>query len=221
MKSGMDLERQKYSTVIMVQGTVPRQEWVSTLLEQAEHLIVCDGAIRTYVECTSRRPDIVIGDGDSVEETLLDTLGVEFIRISDQETNDLTKGVMKAKELGWDDIAIIGATGRREDHTLGNIFLLAEYLEMNLQVCMLTETGIFIPFKGSRTFEKMKGYKVSFFDVDRTKMTAKGVLYPFRDRIFTNLWQGTLNTISDDVMEVCSEGRGIIYFMRPSYECKK
>ena len=57
--------------------------------------------------------------------------------MKDQETNDLTKAVNYVKTLGFREVLILGATGRREDHTLGNISLLAQFKGMHLNNCIL------------------------------------------------------------------------------------
>ena len=59
----------------------------------------------------------------------------------DQETNDQTKAVNYLMEKGFRRIAIVGATGRREDHTLGNISLLMEYMRMGQKYVMYTDYG--------------------------------------------------------------------------------
>ena len=65
----------------------------------------------------------------SVSYTHLDVYKRQILhRISDQETNDQTKAVNFLLAQGKRRIAIIGATGNREDHTLGNISLLSDYL---------------------------------------------------------------------------------------------
>ena len=61
---------------------------------------------------------------------------------ADQETNDLTKSVHFCAYKTDEEIAIVGGTGYREDHTLGNISLLADYMEA-ATVMMVTNYGIF------------------------------------------------------------------------------
>ena len=47
-----------------------------------------------------------------------------IVHVTEQETNDLNKAFRYCLANGWTDIVILGATGKREDHTLGNIGLL-------------------------------------------------------------------------------------------------
>ena len=67
---------------------------------------------------------------DSLSSDLALRFADRIYRDEDQETNDLTKAVKWCNERGYNDIVIIGATGKREDHTIGNISLLAEYAKI-------------------------------------------------------------------------------------------
>ncbi len=95
----------------------------------------------------------MIGDGDSVPTEFRDRL----IKVDEQEDNDLTKATRYCKAQGWHDIAYIGCTGKREDHTLGNISLLMRYFrEMNINGTMFTDSGCFTPAQGEQTFDSME-----------------------------------------------------------------
>ncbi len=200
-------------TLVVANGTL--QSDAPDYIRQAKHILICDGALGQYVTVAgSRTPDLVIGDGDSVDPDLLQELGVAFTHVSDEEINDLTKAVHEALHRGWRDLHIIGGTGRREDHTLGNIFLLPDYLEEGARVAMHTEYGVFVPFRGTMVVEGMRGHEVSFFDIDRMPMSASGVAYPFVQRSFPALWQATLNHITEHTMTVSSDGRALLYLSK-------
>ena len=71
-------------------------------------------------------PDIIIGDGDSLCPEYRELYASLVHHNPDQETNDQTKAVHYLYARGMRRIAIVGATGKREDHTIGNISLLME-----------------------------------------------------------------------------------------------
>jgi thiamine pyrophosphokinase len=74
------------------------------------------------------RPDLVVGDMDSVAREVLDALekdAVELVHFpSHKDETDLELALLEAVQRGADDITIVGALGGRLDHTLGNIYLL-------------------------------------------------------------------------------------------------
>ena len=90
---------------------------------------------------------------------------------------------------GWRNPIIVGATGKREDHALGNVFRALDY------GCeIVSDHGRFIPVCGKATFKVTKGAAVSIFAPDaKTRMTSKGLEWPLGDVKFRNLYCATLN----------------------------
>ena len=138
-------------TVIIADGDPPESPWPLEALRNAERLIACDGAWRTAMEL-GRKPDVVVGDGDSISPDdlhELERIGIPQVLDYEQDTNDLCKAFRYALNNGMADggIAIVGATGKREDHTIGNIFHLIDFAEMlgDDDVSIVTDSGVFEP----------------------------------------------------------------------------
>jgi thiamine pyrophosphokinase len=105
----------------------------------------------------------------------------------DGRNNDLTKAIRWCSERGFKDIAIVGATGKREDHTIGNISLLAEYAR-EVNVIMVTDTGVFTPILKSSTISSFSGQQVSIFSIDyKTEITSSGLKYKL-EKMRLNNW---------------------------------
>lgn len=199
------------TVLIVAHGEIHDDYETLRLLAEARHIVVCDGALRRFLGLSNRTPDMVIGDGDSVDPIDLERTKAPFMKIAEQETNDLTKAVTYALAHGWREMALIGATGRREDHTVGNIFLLPEYYTKGAEVRLYSPYGIFIPFTGEVTLETEIGHELSLFAVEPKPMSASGVAYPFKERIFTALWQATLNQVTEPTVELWSEGIALLF----------
>ena len=90
---------------------------------------------------------------------------------------------------GWRNPVIVGATGKREDHAIGNVFRALDY------GCeIVTDHGRFIPVRGKATLKVAKGAAVSIFAPDpKTRMTSRGLEWPLDDVRFRNLYCATLN----------------------------
>lgn len=106
-------------------------------------------------------------------------------------------------------IILVGATGKREDHTLGNISLLVDYMKVGAQVTMLTDHGMFVPASGRNTFKSRPGQQVSVFNFGATGLRGEGLVYPLSD--FDNWWQGTLNEATGDEFTIHAEGDYLVY----------
>ena len=193
--------------VILANGDFPTHAVPLSLLENAKHIVACDGAIANLVEHHVHCQDVVVvGDGDSVPDALRDRL----IQIDEQEDNDLTKATRYCLEQGWHKIAYLGATGKREDHTLGNISLMARYfLEMGVEPLLVSDYGWFVVAQGDSDFESFSGQQVSLFNVSCRELTSEGLKwqsYPFHQ-----FWQGTLNEAKGAVFRLHADGCYLVY----------
>lgn len=105
-------------------------------------------------------------------------------------------------------ITIMGATGKREDHTIGNVSLLADYMEQ-AEVSMMTDYGIFVPIREDSMFESYIGQQISVFNMNSTALSAEGLAYPLS--VFTNWWQGTLNEALARHFIIRTEGKVLVF----------
>ena len=187
--------------VVLANGTFPSAEIPLRLLSQAPYVCACDGAVLRYPAANA-----VVGDGDSVPAEFRSRL----ICISEQEDNDLTKATRHCMAKGLRRIVYLGATGGREDHTIGNVSLIARYLEeFGIEPLLATDSGWFVPVRGVATFASFPGQQVSIFNLTCTHLSARGLkweAYPYRQ-----LWQGTLNEATGDSFDIEADGLYLIY----------
>jgi thiamine pyrophosphokinase len=124
-------------------------------------------------------PTALVGDLDSVKEPLKHKFKSIMYHDPDQNTNDLTKAVKWCLNQRIKNIVIVGATGKREDHTLGNIGLFATTTRMGAHVTMLTDTGTLKPLLASATIESLHRQQVSIFSPNnQTINSTKNLKYP-------------------------------------------
>jgi thiamine pyrophosphokinase len=199
------LKPNEIEVVILAEGDYPTHELPLGILNSCDKVICCDGAANTYINI-GKLPLATIGDGDSINEELKSKLN--FIFVPDQETNDLTKAINYAKNLGYKNIAILGATGKRECHTIGNISLLMEYKKMGLNVTMFTDYCSIIPCKDYICIDSKVGQQISIINFGATNLTSEGLKYPIYD--FTALWQGTLNECTSNKCSIKADGEFLV-----------
>lgn len=194
--------------VILANGEYPSHELPLKLLKEAKFIVCCDGAANEYIS-RGHTPDVIIGDGDSLSpENKIRFSGIVH-HIADQETNDQTKAVRFLQEKGFRKIAILGATGKREDHTLGNISLLIDYMRSGMEVRTFTDYGVFMPIEGTQTFASHRGQQISIINFEAKGLKGEGLVYPLSD--FTNWWQGTLNEATADQFSIYCEGEYLLF----------
>lgn len=197
----------KIEAVVLANGDYPTNPLPLKILAEAPYVICCDGGADEYIR-RGHTPDVIIGDGDSLSEENRTKHTDILHRISDQETNDQTKAVHYLMAQGKRHIAIVGATGKREDHTLGNLSLLIDYMRTGAHVRTYTDYGAFIPCTDTCTFPCHPGQQISIINFNARKLHGKGLVYPLSD--FTNWWQGTLNECTGTEFTVEAEGEYLI-----------
>jgi thiamine pyrophosphokinase len=99
-------------------------------LDDADMLVAADGGARALDEL-GRLPDLVIGDLDSAEPSLVDRLEAAGTRVerhpADKDASDLELALLSAVGAGADEIVLLGALGgTRLDHELANLLLLTD-----------------------------------------------------------------------------------------------
>lgn len=199
--------------IILANGDFPTHPTPLGLLRSGLRIVCCDGAAQRLIS-SGIVPDVIIGDMDSLDSGMQEIYSERIIRVSSQETNDLTKAFIHSLTLQPLKIHILGATGYREDHTLGNISLLSQYQEnTSTEIEMITNTGKFIPISKTHTFHAPAGSSVSVFSLDSDiKISSSGLQYPLDEVVFDSWWKATLNvTVKNHFTLNFVKGRVIVY----------
>ena len=199
------------SIVILCNGEFPRKAYPVYLLESAEAVVCCDGAAVKYVRKYGgeRMPEAVIGDLDSLPKRWREKLGPIVVHVEEQDDNDMTKAMRYVLERHPEvtDIHILGATGLREDHTVGNLGLLMEYTRMfdlsEIRVEMVSDYSTAFAVTDSCELHVGKGRRVSLFSPDNTlTIKSEGLPWPTDGVVFDHGWPATLNRATDDVVKL-------------------
>ena len=193
-----------FDAVILCAGDYPSYHIPLEILQKNRFLCCCDGAA-VAAEERSLHIDAIVGDGDSLTREFKESHSDILHIVSEQEYNDQTKATHFCVEKGFRRIAYLGCTGKREDHTLGNISLMAMYARtMGIMPVMISDYGYFIAATGRNTFDTFARQQVSVFNISCTSLSSEGLLwnvYPFNE-----WWQGTENEAAAN--SICIDGDG-------------
>jgi len=130
---------------------------------------------------------------DSLSPELQQRFSDRIVRMEGQDNNDLTKAVRYCSEKGIEKLTILGATGIREDHSLGNISLLVVYASL-LEVRMLSDHGEFFLVNSGEEVPSFPGEQISIFSLDnRVKVRSEGLRYPLEDMVLSHWYTASLN----------------------------
>ncbi len=203
-----------HRTILLANGQFPQADEPLALLRNAARIVCCDGAVQKLLTA-GFQPTVVVGDLDSLSPDLRQSLHCPVVHVREQETNDLNKAFRYCLENHWNDITILGATGEREDHTLGNLSLLPEFTEKAPSIEILTDTGRFFALLKSASFPCKIGQPVSLFTFDaETPVTSTGLQYPLRNLAPKRWWQATLNVATEETVSLSfPEGHPLLLFL--------
>lgn len=195
------------SAVIICDGEFPRKDYPLYVLRSADYTVCCDGALRKYLRRMrgERLPDAVIGDMDSLPKSMQKKYAGLIVRVSEQDDNDQTKAFRYVLEHFPEvtDIHILGATGLREDHTIGNISLLMEYARSfdtgGRNVDMISDYSTIFAITDSCEIDVGEGRRISVFSPDNSlNIRSEGLVWQTSGVVFDNWWKATLNRASSD-----------------------
>lgn len=178
--------------VILAAGDFPHGQVAHALLVGAREVICCDGAAEEFC-ATGAEPVAVVGDFDSLSEELRTRLADRLHHRPDQDVNDLWKALTLAIERGARRVTVLGAFGRREDHSIGNLMLCAARMN-KVEIQMVGDRGVFSFIDNDSTFESFAGEQVSLFTLSpSTEISTIGLRYEPPQNRLSAMWQGVSN----------------------------
>ena len=102
----------------------------AALLPSADMVIAADSGAE-WLDALGIRPDVLVGDMDSIDPGLLERLSNDGVTIErhpmEKDASDAELAVVRAVSDGCEDVVLIGALrGGRLDHELANLLLVAD-----------------------------------------------------------------------------------------------
>ena len=197
--------------VILANGDFPAHPIPMQKLSESGCIICCDGATDQLIN-NGMEPYVIIGDLDSIDSTLKPKYADRIIHLPDQGENDLMKAIRWAEAQGIKKASILGATGRRDDHSLANIFILLQF-PTHLKCTIITDYGLFSLAEGMEEFQSFKGQQVSLFSLDpEILITSTNLKYNLSSKKLTSLYIGSLNESLDENFTLkISHGKILVY----------
>lgn len=126
-KNGNETHKRIIMNILIVSGGSLDLDFASAYLlnKSFDHIIAADAGLAGCRDL-GLMPTEILGDFDSLQDTgLVETYRDKGVPVrtfpARKDNTDTDLALQYAKELGATDITVLGATGTRLDHTLGNI----------------------------------------------------------------------------------------------------
>jgi len=162
------------------------------------------------------QPDFIIGDFDSAEcESLTYFREQGNIMIRElcpmKDDTDTESAIRYALEQGAEQITLLGATGSRLDHVIGNVELLGIGLKAGVPITIMDAKNRIRMIDKGITLKKSEqhGIYVSLLPYTEkvTHLTLRGFKYPLTDATLTGFCSlGVSNEIVEEEAEIAFDG---------------
>ena len=197
--------------LIVGNGEPPSRELFAACAREAELILCADGGANT-ASAYGYAPDYIVGDLDSVGHQIKAALAADRVVLVDPEGNVGTDGqkvLNHAVALGVTQAVLLGFTGRRTDHLLGNLSLLKTFADrLTLRIvddyCDIRRIDRRIRFRAAI------GQKISLCPLDGAVegITTEGLKWSLRsESLVPGVREGISNEVVDNPVEI-RVGRG-------------
>ena len=159
-------------------GETQETVFLQNLAQQADLILAADGGADRALSA-GVRPDVVIGDLDSVSPQAKKILPAEkFIFVNNQNNTDLEKALDYLIAHQCTQCTLTGFVGGRWDFTFGNFLSVYPYLD-KMDICVAGKGWKIWPLTHSVTKNVRPGARVSLIPAaDCQNVTLQGLVYP-------------------------------------------
>lgn len=207
--------------VIFANGLLPNVDAARPLLQKGDFVICADAGAR-HARLLGVRPDLVVGDLDSLaagDRAWLASSGVPVIQYPrDKDETDLELALQHGLKEAPFSMVIIGALGARLDHTLGNIALLADERLIGLPVVIDDGVEQVLLCRGRSEVQGAPGDLVSLlpWGTPASGVRTVGLKWPLRgDTLHPERSRGISNEMTAQLAEVtCESGLLLVVHSR-------
>ena len=179
-----------------------------------DYVICADGGLEK-VKNLGLVPDLILGDFDSVDKSVLEyykSLNIETVAFPpEKDYTDMELAINQTVEMGFRDIILAGATGTRLDHSVANMLMIEKYHKINVNIQIIDNNNFIQIVKDTMTIPYRKNYYVSLIPLSESieGLTLEGFKYPLNN---VNVERGSTMCVSNEI----SEDAGVIRLSKGS-----
>lgn len=160
-------------------------------------------------------PNLAIGDFDSASKESLNwatSVGCKTISYpSDKNESDGEICLKELKTLGYEVVKIIGAFGKRPDHTMFNLFWFHLEEMLGIKLFYYNHGFEIQSVTGKCNLDAKPGTLVSFHPFfGKAKITLEGFEYPYDDTMIPGLTR-TLSNITRENANATVDGKALMF----------
>ena len=195
--------------IVIANGSFPSHPIAKNYLNKSGTIICTDGAADKLID-SGKNPDIIIGDFDSTSIKGKDRTG-KWIETPDQNKTDLEKTFEWCIMNNIKKIVLLGSSGKREDHTIGNLFTLAKYHD-EIQCEMITNHAKIICVSGENYIFADNNQNISIIATEPIeRITLDGLQYNIKNESLLPSTRAISNKAISDKFYLESTGKVLVF----------
>ncbi|MEG0309449.1 MAG: thiamine diphosphokinase [Eubacterium sp.] len=191
--------------------------YLSYLQKYPEAMIICADGGTNFAKKAGIKPDLIIGDMDSVSQKILTQYTKEGVTILKASTHknetDTELAVEYCIKKGFEEVVLFGALGDRLDHSFGNLYLLNRLLKAGIKGKIINEKNCIFLVEHQVELEVKKGDTVSILSfVDRSEgINLRGFEYPVTEGVMEHYLPGYgISNVALEEHPIISVKKGIL-----------
>jgi thiamine pyrophosphokinase len=149
------------------------------ILKTAQKIYCADGGANIAFQ-QNFKPDVIIGDGDSISPAAEIAFSDLIVKITDQDTTDFEKCLNYIKD---DSLLCFGFIGGRLDHQLAAFSALAKFPQKS--VVLIGEDEIVFLCRNGLEIDLPIGSNVALYPLNESRVTSTGLVWETGDIDFT------------------------------------
>ena len=194
---------------VLANGSFPSHPIAKNYLNKSGTIICTDGAADKLID-SGKNPDIIIGDFDSTSIKDKDRIG-KWIETPDQNKTALEKTFEWCIMNNIKKIVYLGSSGKREDHTIGNLFTLAKYHD-EIQCEIITNHAKIICVSGENYIFADNNQNISIIATEPIeRITLDGLQYNIKNESLLPSTRAISNKVISDKFYLESTGKVLVF----------
>lgn len=184
------------TALLLVNGKSPTKSLFLSCRKRSEFFVCADGGAN-YAAEMGERPDLIIGDLDSIKATTVRKFqSVTTRRISDQNSTDMEKALAWLIRKNYTDIVVLGATGGRVDHLAGNLSALGKFSK-RANITFIDESGEMRAVGSETVVDAMPGTIISLIPLSKCEgIVTHGLKWDLQNGVLElGVREGTSNVV--------------------------
>lgn len=188
--------------LIISSGRLERYDLLSLVVKSTDFVVCADGGL-DHIMKIGYRPNLVLGDLDSISEAGIRYIEKNHIALEkfpvEKDATDTELAMEYLIQKGCNNISLIGVTGTRMDHTIANIFLLDQMFKRGVKGQIIDDNNEITLVNDYIEISKNDGY-LSLIPIEQIGaiVTIKGVYYPLNKH---HIEFGSTFSVSNKIVE--------------------